>query len=168
MRLHLTFESIDMADGDFRDIDARDRRSAVLSMTLIAESASLSPSSLASSMVCLLGYLNNDDHTDHRVRPLGGPPAATLYLSPNIRGRIIQIGGVAAHGTRAERSAAHRSHRGCDREVARARPGNAETGPRSLRRKDPPNYFIRTWKVSIERYLDDAWGGKAELDIARW
>src|SRR3989442_240208 len=77
MRLHLTFESIDMADGDFRDIDARDRRSAVLSMTLIAESASLSPSSLASSMVCLLGYLNNDDPTSHRV---------------------------AAHGTRAERS----------------------------------------------------------------
>jgi len=28
-------------------------------------------------------------------------------------------------------------------------------------------YFIRTWKVSIERYFDDAWGGAVELDFAR-
>src|SRR5256712_1369668 len=82
MRLHLTFESIDMADGDFRDIDARDRRSAVLSMTLIAESASLSPSSLASSMVCLLGYLNNDDPTSHRVAPNGRPVRAQRLWLP--------------------------------------------------------------------------------------
>jgi hypothetical protein len=31
----------------------------------------------------------------------------------------------------------------------------------------PPIYFIKTWKVSIERYFMDAWGGKAELDFER-
>src|SRR5438105_12441426 len=109
MRLHLTFESIDMADGYFRDIDARDRRSAVLSMTLIAESASLSPSSLASSMVFLLGYLNNDDPTSHRVAPIERPVRAqrlAWFMAGQSRRRCDLLR-FAEHPRCAGRSAEH-------------------------------------------------------------
>src|SRR3989475_2277932 len=40
----------------------------------------------------------------------------------------------------------------------------------TTRKTAPPAYlfyFIRAWKVSIERYFADTWGGEVELDLAR-
>ncbi len=40
----------------------------------------------------------------------------------------------------------------------------------TTRKTAPPAYlfyFIRAWKVSIERYFADTWGGAVELDLAR-